>query len=222
MGDNRMKLVTVRYRPMDLRELGYLEFFKEVERAIVLAPIALMPERTAILVVIKWRSGPDLTWLNQSSLIDKVQEMGQVKDGTMYLIFGREDPWYFELLRTVMEELRVFIHWPIVLMLERTEITFLGPIDSIGKLMGIFKDLNVEVDIRSIRGYDPTRTGPFNDLTPLQYDCLVSAYRSGFFDDDRKVTLGDLAKGRGISSAAYMKTLRRAQKNLISGLLDAV
>lgn len=221
MHEKRMKHMVACWRPQDLRELGYLEFFKPVERVTVLSPIALMPEKTAILAVINWKTVPDLTWLNNSTLIEQVIDMGVVKDGRMYMILGREDPWYFDLLRKLMEELRVFIHWPITLRPDRTVIGFIGYMENIAKLMEVIKGFNVDPEVLSIRDYDPSVTGPLEDLTPRQYGFLKGAFEAGYFDDERGATINELARESGVSASSYMKTLRRAQRKVIGGLLDA-
>lgn len=220
MPEKKMKHMVACWRPQDLRELGYLEFFQPVERVTVLSPIALMPEKTAILAVIKWKAGPDLTWLNNSVLIEQVMDMGAVKDGRMYLILGREDPWYFELLRKLMEELRVFIHWPITLEPDRTVIGFIGHMENIAKLMEVIEGFDVRAEVLSIRDYDPSISGPLESLTPRQYEFLKDAFEAGHYDDERGRTINELAREHGVSPSSYMKTLRRAQRKVIGGLLD--
>jgi hypothetical protein len=220
MKDRKMKQVVVHYRPKDLRGVGYDRLFVPIERFTVVSQVALMPEKTALLVVIRWKAGPDLSWMDQSPLIDHVVDLGPVKDGNMYLLLGKEEPWYFEMLRKVMEELRVFFDLPVILEPDLMIIRYIGFMENISKIIDLSKEFNPDLEIVSLRDYDPSQRGLAEVLTPMQFDLVEESYRRGFFDDRRGVTINQLATERGISASSYMKTLRRAQRKLIGELID--
>ncbi len=219
MTDKKLKKVAVEFRPKNLREVGYANLMEGVNRVTVLSPISLMPEKTAIMGIVKWSGREDVERFTDNPLIDQVVDMGAVKDGRMYLFLGREEPWYYQMIKRVMEDLRVFIDWPVILEKDRIRIVWIGYIENVSKLMELFKEMRMEETITSIVNYDPARSDLLDGLTSKQYDTLVESYDKGFFDDRRKVTINQLAKGQGVSPASYMKTLRRAQKNIIKGLL---
>ncbi len=52
-------------------------------------------------------------------------------------------------------------------------------------------------------------------LTDAQYDALVTAYRSGYFEEPRALSLSELAEELGISPTAASGRLRRATKRLV-------
>ncbi len=220
MNERKMKQVVVHYKPKDLRGVGYDRLFEAIERLTVVSQIALMPEKTALLVVIRWNSDPDMSWMDQSPLIDHVVDLGQVRDGNMYLLLGKEEPWYFEMLRKVMEELRVFFDLPVVLEPDLMIIRYIGFMENISKIIDLSKEFNPDLEIVSLRDYNPTQRGMVEVLTPVQFEFITEAYRRGYFDDRRGATINQLAGEKGISASSYMKTLRRAQRKIIKELVQ--
>lgn len=59
-----------------------------------------------------------------------------------------------------------------------------------------------------------------NSLTDRQRDILTAAYYSGFFDQPRQRTGGEIAESLGISQPSFSKQLRAAQHNLLQSILD--
>lgn len=58
-------------------------------------------------------------------------------------------------------------------------------------------------------------------LTEKQRDTLLLAFREGYFDDPREVTLDELAETFEVSPRAVSQRLRRAIYNLIENALDS-
>jgi predicted DNA binding protein len=56
-------------------------------------------------------------------------------------------------------------------------------------------------------------------LTDAQYDALVTAYESGYFEEPRALSLGELAETLGISPTAASGRLRRATSRLVESQL---
>ena len=64
-------------------------------------------------------------------------------------------------------------------------------------------------------------TGLLTDsLTDRQQEILTAAYYSGFFDQPRRQTGGEIADSLGISQPAFSKQLRAAQLNLLQSIFD--
>lgn len=219
MVDKKVKQVTVEFYPRDIRGAGYHEIMDGIEKVTVLSPISLMPERSALLIIVKGSKKDDLTFWEDNELIDKVIDMGVVKDGKMYLILGKEEPWFFKKIQMIMEEMKVFFNWPVILEPDRIQIRWMGYLEDISKVMKLFEVFEMKETITSIVDYDPLDER-FGNLTDKQYEFLMEAYEKGYFNDRRKVTINDLAKERGISAPSYMITLRRAMRNLIRGSID--
>ncbi len=220
MREKKIKQVTIEFYPRDMRDLGYRDILEGIDRVTVLSPISLMPEKTALLLVIQGENTDISKRWESYELIEKVIEMGDVKVGKMYMVLGKEEPWFFSMLQTIMDEMRVFLNWPIILEPERIEMKWIGYLEDIRKVMILFEEFQMKETIRSIVDYDPSRTGPMEGLTSKQFEYLMYAYKKGFYDDKRGATINDLAAEKGISPPTYMLTLRRAMKNLIKGSID--
>ena len=96
----------------------------------------------------------------------------------------------------------------------------MGYMEDIRKVMDLFKNIRMEESITSIVDYDPSISGPMENLTSKQFEYLTEAYHRGYYDDRRKITIGELSEGKGVSAPSYMLTLIRAMKNLIRGSMD--
>lgn len=220
MSEGKIKQVTIEFYPRDMRDLGYRDILEGIDKVTVLSPISLMPEKTALLLVVQGKDTDISKRWESYDLIERVIEMGYVKEGKMFLVLGKEEPWFFSLLQRIMDEMRVFLNWPIILEPERIEMKWIGFLEDIKKVMDLFERFEMKETITSIVDYDPTRTDPFEKLTSKQFEYLSEAYDKGFYDDRRKVTVNELAGKKGVSAPSYMLTLRRGVKNLIKGSLD--
>jgi len=220
MVERRIKQVTVEFHPRDMRDVGYSDLIAGIERVTVLSPISLMPEKSALLAIVKWSGEEDKEKWERSPLIDQVIEMGPVKDGKLYMFLGKEEPWFFKMIQMIMEEMRVFFNWPVLLEPDRIQIRWIGYLEDISLVMRLFDEFKMEETITSIVNYDPSVSRSIAGLTTRQYTFLLEAYDSGFFEDRRAVSIKDLSSKHGISPASYMLTLRRAMRNLIKGTLE--
>lgn len=61
-----------------------------------------------------------------------------------------------------------------------------------------------------------------NELTDRQMEILKLAYKMGYFDVDRRVTLTELAKQLGISTPTLEEIMRRALRKVVKYYLDKV
>ena len=59
-----------------------------------------------------------------------------------------------------------------------------------------------------------------NELTERQMEILKLAYKLGYFDDDRRISLTELAEKLGISVPTLEEILRRALKKVVKFYLD--
>lgn len=75
-------------------------------------------------------------------------------------------------------------------------------------------DLGVEVTVVNTSEIDS------NDLTQRQMEILKLAYKLGYFDEDRKITLTELAEKLGVSVPTLEEILRRALKKVVKYYLD--
>ncbi|QIW24462.1 RNA polymerase subunit sigma-70 [Sulfolobus sp. S-194] len=63
---------------------------------------------------------------------------------------------------------------------------------------------------------------PGNELTERQMEILKLAYRLGYFDDDRGITLTELANRLNVSAPTLEEILRRALRKVVKYYLDKV
>ena len=97
------------------------------------------------------------------------------------------------MIQMVMEDLNVFLDWPVILRPDRIRIDWIGYMENIAKVMELFEKMEMEETITSIVNYDPTRSDLLDGLTSKQYDVVKESYTRGFFDDSRKVTINQRA-----------------------------
>ncbi|WP_101294747.1 helix-turn-helix domain-containing protein [Halegenticoccus soli] len=78
-----------------------------------------------------------------------------------------------------------------------------------------------EIDVRVDRITTELDADPAESygLTEPQREALLAAFRRGYFDEPRAVSLSDLAAELGISSAAATGRMRRATRSLVANTL---
>jgi predicted DNA binding protein len=79
---------------------------------------------------------------------------------------------------------------------------------------------DIEIDLRRVNEYDSLGNTD-GGLTDSQREALLVAFETGYFEEPRDATLGELADELGISEPAASGLLRRGVKRLvISSLVD--
>ena len=88
-----------------------------------------------------------------------------------------------------------------------------------------FREFCEANDVRLQLGQLSQLTGPGesvgSNLTSVQRETLVEAFRSGYYDAPRRVSLTDLAEKFGVSPRAVSQRLQRGVANLIESTLHA-
>jgi predicted DNA binding protein len=96
------------------------------------------------------------------------------------------------------------------------------------RLLKYFKKKGVGFEVLEVkRAVNPVEIEDIHDLsftassnlTPKQLEILKHAYRSGYFDRDRKVNLGDIAKHFGLSSATVGVHMRVGLKKILKNMI---
>lgn len=83
---------------------------------------------------------------------------------------------------------------------------------------------NLTLEITSVHTLDPEQSHhrtPSTELTDAQHETLTYAYKRGYFEIPRRVTLTDLASELEISHQALSERLRRGHNALIEGALHS-
>jgi predicted DNA binding protein len=79
--------------------------------------------------------------------------------------------------------------------------------EQLAELNGALTDAGIPVTLRHI--YNPSVPEDASALSAEQREALLLAYRRGFFEVPRKVTLAELASEMGISDSALSQRMRR-------------
>ncbi|WP_225807710.1 helix-turn-helix domain-containing protein [Thermococcus bergensis] len=73
-------------------------------------------------------------------------------------------------------------------------------------------------EVAGIEDYSPEYS-PLLKLTDKQLEVLLFAYKSGYFDSPRRVTLRELAQILGLSPSTVKEHLREAEKKILEELI---
>ncbi|ARM76897.1 helix-turn-helix domain-containing protein [Acidianus manzaensis] len=85
---------------------------------------------------------------------------------------------------------------------------------SLKDLLKKLNDIGVKSTVMSIMEIEE------NQLTERQMEILKMAFKLGYFDDDRKISMSELAEKLGISAPTLEEILRRALRKVVKNYLD--
>lgn len=74
-------------------------------------------------------------------------------------------------------------------------------------------------EVASIEDYTPNES-IFSKLTEKQLKTLLVAYKSGYFDSPKRVTLRDLSQMLGLSPSTVKEHLRKGLKKVLEGVIE--
>ncbi|KTG09436.1 bacterio-opsin activator [Haloprofundus marisrubri] len=85
------------------------------------------------------------------------------------------------------------------------------------------RENEIPISLTRVSGSANRRGDSLGDMTPEQREAMAVAYRTGYFDEPRRITLDELAARFDISPRAVAGRLRRGQARLIeaTGLADS-
>jgi predicted DNA binding protein len=92
--------------------------------------------------------------------------------------------------------------------------------EDIGRFRSYCRDRGIPLRLAELRSLEPVREAGYG-LTDKQREALVVALRHGYYDSPRRATLEEVAAELGISRQALASRLRRGNRRLIEGTLDA-
>jgi|ECHnycMinimDraft_1075156.scaffolds.fasta_scaffold00322_1 hypothetical protein len=91
----------------------------------------------------------------------------------------------------------------------------LSDLKELKELIRRFNSNNFRIKVLSISKFPS-----MNLLTPKQENIIINAYKLGYFDYPKRITLKELAKKVEMSPSATLETLRRAEKKIIKWFLN--
>ncbi len=88
----------------------------------------------------------------------------------------------------------------------------IGSKENIKLALNLLKNNNIKFEIRNVYNYKSIKT---NNLTLNQEKVLSIAYKLGYFDFPRKISLSDLAKILNLSPSTLDEKIRKAVKKVL-------
>jgi hypothetical protein len=102
----------------------------------------------------------------------------------------------------------------------KIKFAFVGNQKQVGEIIAGVEKRGLDYKIISLTDADFPPNSPLNCLTQKQRDILVSAFKLGYYDVPRKINSNVLADHLGLKSATVVEHLRKAEKRLISAILN--
>ncbi|MEM3831985.1 MAG: helix-turn-helix domain-containing protein [Thermoprotei archaeon] len=100
-------------------------------------------------------------------------------------------------------------------------ITYRIVVPSFTVLKSMLKSLNdLNLKPKVLNKKEVTISDETNRLTPRQLQALILAYKRGYFDVDRQITLTEISKLMNISPSSAQEILRRALKKVVEKYLS--
>ncbi len=96
----------------------------------------------------------------------------------------------------------------------------MGDSSQVKHLLDTLDSLRLKYRVVSLTDAKFSPTSPVSQLTTKQQDAIVLAFRLGYFDTPRKVSVGELAQKLGLASSTLAVHLRRAERRLLAEILN--
>lgn len=94
-----------------------------------------------------------------------------------------------------------------------------GTQEGIRNVIAGFEDADIAVALQGLHNYR-SQASPLEPLTERQREVLNVAYRSGYYDVPRSTSTTEVAAELGVDGSTVAEHLQRAERNLISAVLD--
>lgn len=94
-----------------------------------------------------------------------------------------------------------------------------GTQEGIRNVIAGFEDADIDVALQGLHNYR-SQESPLEPLTERQREVLNVAYRSGYYDVPRSTSTTEVAAELGVDGSTVAEHLQRAERNLISAVLD--
>ena len=87
----------------------------------------------------------------------------------------------------------------------------------VGDVISTIKNV-YRAEVIGIEEYSP-EDSPVLKLSKRQFEVLLFAYKSGYFDNPRRITLRELAQILGLSPSTVKEHLRKAERKILEELI---
>lgn len=95
-----------------------------------------------------------------------------------------------------------------------------GTQEGIRTVLEGFEEADIDVLLEGIHEYR-SQLNPFDSLTERQQEVLTVAYESGYYEVPRGTSTSEIAAKLGVDGSTVAEHLQRAERNLVSTIVDA-
>jgi predicted DNA binding protein len=106
---------------------------------------------------------------------------------------------------------------PVAISDGKVRVTLVGENEQVKEFL---ESRGVNYKVLSLTDAKFSLNSPISRLTEKQQEAVSLAFRLGYFDTPRKVSADELAKKLGLSSSTLAVHLRRAERRLLSEMLN--
>lgn len=146
----------------------------------------------------------------------KIQLLEREKDGAyIYFISGVMPPQ-----SPTMDSKRImYPSMPFSFRDGKFQATLIGDSEQVRLLLDTLERIGLRYRVVSLTDASFSPTSPINCLTSKQQDAIALAFRLGYFDTPRRVSVDELACKLGLASSTLAVHLRRAERRLLAEIL---
>jgi predicted DNA binding protein len=156
--------------------------------------------------------------LPKSELLIDAQIIEREKSGA-YIAFIRSGPSLSSVLSYIGIE-GGYLFPPLGIGDGKVKFSFLGSESQIKEFMEKINAIGIKYRVVLLADADFSPVSVLNQLTQKQREVLIAAYKFGYYDIPRKITSEQLAKKLGLVDSTVVEHLRKAERRLITHMLE--
>lgn len=203
-----------------IQGLKTLEILKRIKTLEVLQLLRFTPEEFAAIIKIETKTtteNPDNFLQDMFALVrGKIQFLERQKDGAhIYFVTGTMPPPSPQMDSKYI----MYPSMPFSYQEGKFRATLVGDTEQVKQLLDTFERINLRYRVVSLTAANFSPSSPVACLTVKQQEALVLAFRLGYFDTPRKVSVDELADRLGLASSTLAVHLRRAERRLLAEVL---
>ncbi|MFC5973733.1 helix-turn-helix domain-containing protein [Halomarina salina] len=99
------------------------------------------------------------------------------------------------------------------------DVTMVGSQEALSERVREYGDTGADPLLRTLTDYDGPEN-PLDAVTPRQQEVLETAFGMGYFDVPREATTDDIARALDLDPSTVREHLQRAQRNVLTEILD--
>jgi predicted DNA binding protein len=113
-----------------------------------------------------------------------------------------------------------FLSMPFEIREGKLVLTYLGTNKEVRSVLEFLRKSGVQFGVRSLLDARFSATSPLSKLTDKQRKVILTAFSLGYYDIPRRVGSNELAARLGIGNPTFVMHRRKAEKTLLSNLIE--